>query len=229
MSAAMAGPHPDEGTLNDFVDGLLPGGREEGVREHLDDCGRCREEVEAIRSVVQEAARLPRAVRAPESLWRAVASRTIEAEEEPVRVLRWQPGRWELAAAAVLLVALSSLVTAVFLRGGAGAGSQGSGLAERPSAAAPAGPRALDAGTVLEASYAPSVAALRKEFEARRGELSPATVQTVERNLEVIDRAIAETRSALASDPGSRPAAHLMAAMYRQEIGVLERTLRLGT
>ncbi|HKK27831.1 MAG TPA: anti-sigma factor, partial [Gemmatimonadota bacterium] len=224
MSAAMAGPHPDEGRLNDFVDGLLPDGRVESVREHLDACGRCREEVEAIRSVVEGAARLPRGVRAPESLWRAVASRTIEAKEESARVLSWRPGRWELAAAAVLLVALSSLLTAVLLRGGAGAGSQGAGLAERPPAAASVGPGALDAGTVLEASYAPSVAALRKEFEARRSGLSPATVRTVERNLEVIDRAIAETRSALASDPGSRPAAHLMAAMYRQEIGMLERT-----
>jgi len=226
----MPGPHPDEGSLNDFVDGLLPDGREERVREHLASCGRCREEVEAIRSVAEEAARLSRSVRPPASLWRAVAARTVEAEEEPARVLRYRPGRWELAAAAVLLVGLSSLVTAVFLRGGAGVGSPGAGLAERPpAAAASGGPAALDAGTVLEASYAPSVAALRKEFEARRSELSPATVQTVERNLEVIDRAIAETRSALASDPGSRPAAHLMAAMYRQEIGMLERTLRLGT
>jgi len=221
------GAHPDEASLNDYVDGLLPDPEEARVASHVASCGRCRAETRAIRAVVEAASGLPADVEAPASLWPAVARRTVDAEAGR-RALRYRPGRFELAAAAVLLVALSSLVTAVLLRGGAGAGGPGGGM-EGPRAAGAPAVAPTDPAAVLEASYAPSIASLRNRFEARRSRLSPATVEIVEKNLAVIDSALARTRAALAADPGSRPAAQLMAAMYRQKIGLLERTLRLGT
>jgi hypothetical protein len=45
------------------------------------------------------------------------------------------------------------------------------------------------------------IAALRVLADDRLGELDPATVRALRRNLEVIDRAIAESRAALARDP----------------------------
>lgn len=232
MTRVIPGPgaHPDEASLNDYVDGLLPDPEAGRVADHVASCERCRATTEAIRAVVEAASELPSEVEPPATLWPALARRTVDADGRP-RALRYRPGRWELAAAAVLLVALSSLVTAVLLRGGAGSGGAGGADGRRVAAAPSAAPAAAptDPATVLEASYGPSIASLRSRFEARRSRLSPATVEIVESNLAVIDSALARTRAALDADPGSRPAAQLMAAMYRQKIGLLERTLRLGT
>ncbi|HKK07318.1 MAG TPA: zf-HC2 domain-containing protein [Gemmatimonadota bacterium] len=234
MTGVIPGPgaHPDEASLNDFVDGLLGEPEAGRVRSHLEACERCRAEVRGLRALVEEASRLPSSVEPPAALWAAVARRTV-GKARSRRRMRFRPGRWELAAAAVLLVALSSLVTAVLLRSGSGgtaAGTPGMRVAAGgPPPTAGAAAPAPDPATVLEASYAPSVASLRARFEARRSQLSPETVEIVERNLAVIDSALAQTRAVLESDPASRPAAHLMAAMYRQKIGLLERTLRMGT
>lgn len=266
--------HPHEERVHDYVDGLLAATYRETVEAHLASCATCRAEVESIRRLIAAAAALPRSVEPPASLWRAVAARTVERGEVAVgatgpsqgvrpaevaprrargRVL-WlgartlRSVRWELAAAAAVLVALSSVVTAVVVRDGTGGPAGGDapslavggpnvGATEVPAAGNPTapvagnatGPAAVTAASLVESAYEPTVARLRAELAARRSELSPATIAVVDSNLQVIDRAIAATRAALAADPSSRPAASLLATMYRKKIGVLEQTLRLGT
>lgn len=53
-------------------------------------------------------------------------------------------------------------------------------------------------------TYDDEIATLRDAVEARRNQLDPTTVATIERNLRVIDNAIAQSRAALRKDPGSR-------------------------
>ena len=45
---------------------------------------------------------------------------------------------------------------------------------------------------------------MRRIVQQRRGELDPATVAVLERNMRLIDDAIAQSRAALARDPRSR-------------------------
>ena len=70
-------------------------------------------------------------------------------------------------------------------------------------------------------------AELMRALDAERAHLAPATVATLERNLAVIDAAIAESRAALAGDPGNRDLAALLWASYRQKVALLQQATRL--
>jgi hypothetical protein len=78
-----------------------------------------------------------------------------------------------------------------------------------------------------EAEYVRASDELLALLELGRHELSPATVAVVERNLEIIDDAIEETRRALERDPGDPRVGYLLASMYEQKIDLLRRTARL--
>ena len=72
---------------------------------------------------------------------------------------------------------------------------------------APAGAPAVEvqlAAAALSADYDREIARLRTLIEQRRSQLDPATVTVIERNLAVIDTAIAESRAAIVNDPNSR-------------------------
>jgi hypothetical protein len=75
------------------------------------------------------------------------------------------------------------------------------------AASAPAASRALEvqlAVARLSADYDREIARLRVLIDQRRSQLDPTTVSVIERNLAVIDTAIAESRRAIANDPSSR-------------------------
>lgn len=225
----MNGPHPREDLLEDFVDGLLEPSEVSEVERHLRDCSACRDQVEATRRLLAAAAELPPAVEPPASLWEAVALRTVDRVAEPPAGRKLRAARWQLAAAATVLVALSSVVTAVIVGHGSGSGISAAApgsVAELPAAR---GEAVAAPARFVASQYEPTVARLRAELEARRAELSPATVQAVESNLAVIDRAIRTTEAALASDPSSQPGTQLLTSMYRKKIGLLEQALQLGT
>lgn len=61
-----------------------------------------------------------------------------------------------------------------------------------------------DIGADTRAIYDEEITTLRSAVEARRSQLDPATVKTIEQNLRVIDNAIAQSRAALAKDPKSQ-------------------------
>lgn len=69
------------------------------------------------------------------------------------------------------------------------------------AAAAPYNVRLAGAG--FNADYDREIARLRLLLDERRQQLDPATVAVVERNLLIIDAAIAESRQAIAQDPAS--------------------------
>jgi hypothetical protein len=56
----------------------------------------------------------------------------------------------------------------------------------------------------LTADYDREVARLAALLDSRRNQLDPVTVAIIERNLQVIDAAITESKQAIARDPASR-------------------------
>ena len=71
------------------------------------------------------------------------------------------------------------------------------------------------------------MAALRAALQARRGSLSPATLEVVEHNLAVVDEALREIRRALRDDPGNALLSQLLSSTNQQKIDVLQRMLAL--
>jgi hypothetical protein len=73
-----------------------------------------------------------------------------------------------------------------------------------PAAAPARSPEVQIAFATMTADYDREIARLRTLIEQRRNQLDPATVAIIEKNLLVIDTAIADCKKAIAGDPSSR-------------------------
>lgn len=204
--------------LDDYVDGELSGPDLHEVELHIASCPACREEERELRLLLAHAAALPKEVSPSRDLWPALSA---EIAAGP-RVLPFVPRRvvyGGLAAAAVVVMAL------VVARGGPGPQAPG-----EPSARAI--PAAASPGTDLneaEADYDRATNALLATLQDHRDHLAPETIQSVERNLAVIDEALAEVRAALDKDPGNAELTRMLAATHRKKVDVLRRVVKLST
>ncbi|MFL5538840.1 MAG: hypothetical protein ACJ8J0_07585, partial [Longimicrobiaceae bacterium] len=101
-------------------------------------------------------------------------------------------------------------------------------------ASTPAAPRAGNAQMTALAAFRPAereyqraVDDLARVLETRRASLAPETVATLERNLAIIDAAIAESRAALVNDPNSRELTRMLSSTYDAKVQLLRRAVEL--
>ncbi len=213
--------------LDAFLDGALPPLERRSVEAHLAQCARCRAEAEGLKRIIARARALPPSVQPPRDLWPAVEAEMNRAVVESLP-LRRDAGRfaWRLAsrpvlaAAALLLVALSSLVTWNITRAG------------RTAAAVASAPLVAGAATLvelhgIERDYQLAAADLAATLDARRASLDPATVAVVEADLRLIDQAIREARAALIADPANEDLGHMLSTAYRHKLALLQQATRL--
>lgn len=226
--------------LDDFVGGELPPRDEREVRRHLMQCDDCRAEEQALRALLDMAAALPDEVMPARDLWRDIAPRlgARDAEADPagsipeVRVIGPRPVRplpwWMLAAASIALVVTTSLLTLRFA-GGRETPTLPPQVARPPAAAVQGGgtPAVLAAFQPAEREYEKAIADLQAVLNARRGELAPQTVATLEANLRIIDQAIRESRAALAADPSRPELTRMLTDAYDTKLDVLRRAVSL--
>ncbi|HEX2206009.1 MAG TPA: zf-HC2 domain-containing protein [Longimicrobium sp.] len=227
--------------LDDYVSGELPEGERAEVEAHLHECGACREEAAALTALLAEAAALPRGIAPPRDLWAGIEARispaaaTQPAGEDDFKVIpfrprpRWRPPQWVTAmAASVVLVVGSSLATMRFM----GPRTPDGPAATLPQvvAAPPAQagtPTAFAAFSPAEADYRQAIAELQAVLDARRAQLAPETVRTLEANLAIIDQAIRESRAALAADPDSRELTQMLSSVYDTKVQMLQKAVEL--
>ena len=164
MTAGGNDRHLDTETLSAYLDGALPGPEHQAAAAHLAACGRCREELEALRSVVAAVRSLP-ALRPPRSL--ALTPEQVRPRR------RWplfaglptfQPagtvGALRLASAVAVLLLAALLVV--------DAGNVGTGRSGTPDGAA--SPLALESRTSREAGMAAPAAPETADATAGAGE-----------------------------------------------------------
>jgi anti-sigma factor RsiW len=202
--------------LDTYLDATLATALRERVEAHLAGCPECRGRVDALRDLIADARALPREIRPARELWSGIASRLDGSVVRSLTARRQARRRWiPLAAAAVLLVAASVLLTLQFT-------APRTVTPALPPAAGviPASTRAMDADLVQAARD------LEQVLVEQRDRLAPATIATLERNLAVIDRAIEESRAALAADPANRDLRALLLGAHRQKLDLLERATR---
>ena len=227
--------HPQIERLSEFADGGLDTSERRRVERHLAACAACRSELDALDSLRAAATALPDSIEPERDLWAGIAARMTPAEGELQLATRsaTQPGaaaslwryRYPLAAAAVLLVALGSFGTLVLVDRG-----ESAPVAQQAPAAATA---ALDVRPVADVDfpgrqdYQFAIGALSAMLEQRADELDPATVETVERNLRIVDAAIREALTALAADPGNGELTRTVAETYRTKMQILTRAVEL--
>ena len=212
-----------ETLLDGFVDGDLGVGDESRVRGHLSDCGRCRTAVEQLRSLVDAAAKLPNGIAPGRDLFPRIRER-IEQGPPVVAASRVRYSRWLGIAAAFAVVAITGSL-ALWLRGGAEPALVPAPAAAEAIPASAAGLEPLDAAVH---EYEEAAALLFAAIDERRDMLSPETQAVLDRNLAIIDRAIAEVNATLESAPNTRENTLVLAAMHEQKVELLKRVSRLS-
>jgi hypothetical protein len=77
--------------LNDYLDGGLPADEKQAVELHLQQCSDCRKELNSFRSVLSQAAALPRSITPSHDLWPGIEGRI--AQRQPL-LGRWKRALW---------------------------------------------------------------------------------------------------------------------------------------
>jgi anti-sigma factor RsiW len=190
--------------LDDHVDGALAEREAADLESHLAACAACREEARRLRALLAGAAALPREMEPRRDLWPGIAARiaALGSAGRPGRSW-WTPAA--LAAAAAVLMALAAQLP-----------RQGPGPEVAP---------------VPVAAHSPAdpLQAVEADYERAAATLAPETMASVERNLAVIDEAMAEVRAALRQDPRSRELRHMLVSTHRKKLDVLRHVVKLST
>jgi hypothetical protein len=219
-----------EALLPDFLEdsGLEPVTRERADAHRL-DCAACAALVADVKAIVRDAADLP-TLSPSRELWNGIEARIeapvvpigsrntdeflAAASPSPTRLRSFTLRR--LALAASVLIAVTAGVTYTLAR-----------HADAPVTSTAANP-APAAGTVravsrpsAETTFDREIATLRQIVDERRGELDPKTTGILDKNLQLIDAAIAESKAALAKDPASGFLAQLLTQAYDSKLQLL--------
>jgi hypothetical protein len=234
--------------LGDYLDGELTCEEAIDLELHLAACPACREELAGLRRLISDLSVLPHRAAPARDLRPEIRSRLglepVAATPAPPVLSRPGAGgprpsllasfRELLArhpAPAALASALLVLVVSTAIRWRVPPGAPGDEAGPAVAGAAPPAPGAVSpvAYRRTENRYVDAIGDMEEVLRRERGRLSPETVRILERNLEVIDRAIAESRAALERDPGNAALHSLMISAYGQKLELLQRAREVSS
>jgi anti-sigma factor RsiW len=215
--------------LSRFLDGSLPARERAAVRAHLSGCAACRG-VHADLLRLRGVARTLGPVEPPDHVWLEIAGQ-IRLQESPVVTPLPGPirpivaptpprpraalGQWIGLAAALLLITAGLY----WFQG------------RTPAPAAVAGTAAVDSPTsgLNEAldEYERAIGELETLAASGDSTIDPALAQTIQDSLSAIDQAIAESRTALVTNPESEPARASLFDALSRKIATLQTTVSL--
>ena len=207
-----------------YIEGDLTPEERAHADQHLGECETCAEALVELRAIAGEAAQLP-LLTPSRDLWAGIEARISTPitllDRSPASVRRVPQRRWQYAIAAAALIAVGAGATYLFaVRPGAttspvlNVATQAPARSQdslTPPQASPVAPATTTASNVslrkkeMSATrvYDHEISLLDSLVHTRRESLDPKTVKIIEQNLKIIDKAIAESRAALAKDPKS--------------------------
>lgn len=210
--------------LSAYVDGELDAGEAARLEAHVAECASCAAALTDVTEIVAAAKRLPAEPPAPD-LWPAISERLTPRDaggtrhavfdlEDARRARRVALSVPQLVAAGIALMLVSA--SAMWL-------AMGGTAAPVATVAAP--------GSASSASFVSTwdaaVVDLEAAFARQRASLDPGTILVVERNLAIIDAAIAEARQALEADPSSGFLRGYVADAMRRKVDLLRQATRI--
>jgi len=218
--------------LQDQIDGTLDPVIARELERHLDGCAECRALAADLGAVADAGAALD-SIEAPEHVWLQLAGRWRREQglaviEAPV-MRRARSSFHLVAAAAVLAVAAGGSWIAWR------ATDPGEVILERaPQAAAPGNAgsdplvqEAMDDIRAAEQLYTRAIAGLEKAAEEQKDVLDPHVSAALDKNLEVLDQAIGQSRQAVLSQPQSVVARESLFDALRKKVTLLQNTISL--
>lgn len=239
-----------DAALSDYLESTLDPAVRAALESHAARCDRCRALLADVSAITTSAAALPE-LEPSRDLWPGIVDRIAApvvtlpvagrraADRSFVRP--WYLAPAPLAAAAALLIAATVSVTLLATRtspsGPSTVASSGASTPDTqsvdslPAIPAPA-PRVKNVSgskpnaVPVQQIYASEIAELDSIVRDRRSQLDTGTVAVIEKNLRIIDQAIAQSRAALARDPNSGFLHNQLNNALNQKIALL-RTVAL--
>lgn len=215
--------------IQELADGTLGPVRRAELQTHLDGCDECRALAADLQKIRAAASTLgPMAP--PDRVWRSVAEglrregRVSAAPRMRVRSVA------ALAIAASLLIAVGASL--YLLRGGVAGppASGGTTAVQSGTGNAPAVPTVQSITEDLTAAdrhYESAIGKLEEAVKSDDNTIDAQTAEILKKNLQVIDQAIAESRSALQSEPQNAPARESLFDALRKKVSLLQDTIAL--
>jgi hypothetical protein len=210
--------------LDDYVDGLRATDHPRDARlaafeQHLGGCTRCQALVADLSSVRLTASTLDEHV-PPPRLWARIASSIDDQQRQPW----WQRQLGGTFSAWVPAAVVASIALLLFA-GGWNVWEQS--LRETPQQVGVA--QSEGESVPAEQHYEQAIAGLQQLADAQNAALDPETRAVLTKNLAVIDRAIDESRAALAQEPASTLAQESLLDALETKIALLQDTVALAT
>ena len=220
--------------IQEMVDGTLGPIRRSELQIHLDQCDDCRALLEDMERIRDLAASLDRPA-LPDRVWLQVAGRLRQEGRLSTPPVSAQSARHHyaliaIAAALVLAVGASLYVLLPTVRG-----SGQPPIAANPPVTTPG--NAASASSVqgdieaefrlAEQHYQAAITKLEEAAKSDQDAIDPQTAAMLQKNLQVIDQAIAESRAAFRSEPTSMPARDSLFDALKRKVSLLQDTIAL--
>jgi hypothetical protein len=232
-----------EERLMAYLECELEAGPQAAMEHHRASCGRCDALVRDLAELSRQASSMP-PIAPSRDLWPEINARLetpivplhrASQPSTPVHASEASVGRVStgraprmislriFALAATVLIAVTSVMTWQVARNGADQPAVSTtASAERGASDVPAA-LVANAGIV----YEQEISALRTIVDERFTELDSATVAELRRNLEIIDRAILDSREALERDPASRVLSTTLDRALESKLALMRRVALL--
>jgi hypothetical protein len=216
-------------SIQEAVDGTLGSIRRAELEMHLVQCEPCRALHDDLQRLHDAAADLP-VLEAPDRAWLQIAGRL--RQEGRIHDVPWARRArtnyvpWLAAAAALILAVVSA---ALLLKPAAGPATPSNQAVRDANAPVTTDDKAVESAqnavNAAQDQFEKAITDLEKVVKANRQALDPNTAETIEKNLGIIDQAIAETRVAVKSEPASVTARETLFEALRQKVTLLQDTI----
>ncbi len=201
--------------LSDYVDGTLATAERAAVSAHLAGCAPCRAVVTDL-TRIRDAARTLGPMAPPPMLWSQIQSALPTARRQART--QWMG----LAAALVLVTAGAYAVARVTTPPTAVSASATGNAAQKPTV------ETVEQELAAAAKhYETAIAQLEAVAKDNEGALPADAAARLQTSLTQIDKYIAESRAALASEPRSEPARDSLFDALRRKVTILQETVAL--
>lgn len=222
--------------IQEAVDGTLGPIRRAELEMHLGECDACRALYDDLVRIRDAGAALP-ALDPRGRVWLQIAGRLrqegrIREVAPPARESR-SYAVW-LAAAAALVIAVGGSVLLLYRSTPPTTAQISSQTAKTTAAAAPGNAAPAKSVETVESEvdtaqqqFESAIAKLEKVTKANQSALDTATSRTINKNLDILDQAIAENRAAVKAEPSSVAARETLFEALRQKVTLLQDTISL--
>lgn len=219
--------HLTEEERQTLADGTIAADREPIARAHLRDCAACADDVARLERITMRARQSEHPATELGDLWPAIRSRiegskVLKLSPESPATGRAQPrARWRIGAIGALAAVL---VAAVWLGVRRSPGNDSGAIAGVHADTA----AAIEFTDDSVRAYREEAQVLLDRLELTRSMLEPSAAAAIDKDLAVVDSAIAELQTAIARDPRNPALQRLLAMSYREKIDVLLRASNAG-